>query len=49
MRHVGGYLDVATEEEDLLVIDDAWLKLAQAMYTISRKRTRNLRMAAFAG
>jgi len=28
IRHQGGYLNADTEEEDLLVIDDAWLKIA---------------------
>lgn len=28
IRHVGGYLNNETEEEDLLIIDDAWLRLA---------------------
>jgi len=28
IKHTGGYLDPDTEDRDLIVLDDAWLKIA---------------------
>lgn len=49
IRHVGGYLNPDTEEEDLILLDDAWLKIAQIMWTRDRKLSRGQRKTAFAG
>ena len=43
IRQVGGYLDAETEEENLIIIDDTWLKLAQVMWTRDRKSGRTKR------
>ena len=48
LRIVNGVLNPQTEEQDLLVIDDAWLKLAQLMHIRYRKQGRAQRQPFFA-
>ena len=45
--HVNGFLNPETEEQGLLVFDDAWLKMANIMWTRDRKQGRSKRQAAF--
>ena len=47
IKQTGGYLNPQTEEENLMLIDDTWLKLAQIMWTRDRKKGRNLRQSEF--
>ena len=47
IRQVGGFLDAETEEENLIVIDDTWLKLAQVMWTRDRKAGRTQRQTEY--
>lgn len=47
IRQSNGYLDPSTEEQNLMTIDDTWLKLAQIMWTRDRKNGRLAREASF--
>ena len=48
MRQVGGILNDGTSEEDLVIIDDTWLKLAMVMWIRDRKLGRAARQEDFA-
>ena len=46
IKTVSGHLE-GNEEQDLLTVDDTWLKLAQLMWTRDRKASRNARKSQF--
>ena len=46
IKVVSGHLE-GNEEQDLLIVDDTWLKLAQVMWTKDRKAFRNARKNLF--
>ena len=46
VKTVSGHLE-GNEEQDLLTVDDTWLKLAQLMWTKHRKAFRNERKSPF--
>ena len=48
VRQNNGFLDQETEDDNLIIIDDTWLKLAQLMWTRFRKTGRTARASLFA-